>query len=227
NWTASGIVTQNRKEIENGPGTQPNVGARLGLEIVTGSKSRTIPELESRTGTQLRVIAKLSYNMWEHIYVHTGRPGLESYMELSGRGAVLDSIVFKPESTCFDADRLLSQTKPPALDFEYMLRHRPRTVNASNLQSNSNTQLRQTSSDTSPENWRILLFFTPQSGCPISGYADGGLEVHSVPLLRQPQPATFLLTYLPALPTAEVYERPRTNIGGSDPSSIFEIRHLP
>ncbi|GBP79818.1 hypothetical protein EVAR_61409_1 [Eumeta japonica] len=48
------------------------------------------------------------------------------------------------------------------------------------------------------------FFFHPRkSGCPISGYANGGLEVHSVPLLRQPQPATFLLTYLPALPTAE------------------------
>ncbi|GBP46997.1 hypothetical protein EVAR_32516_1 [Eumeta japonica] len=31
-----------------------------------------------------------------------------------------------------------------------------------------------------------------------------GLEVHSVPLLRQPQLTTFLLTYLPALPIAEV-----------------------
>ncbi|GBP77797.1 hypothetical protein EVAR_51841_1 [Eumeta japonica] len=40
-------------------------------------------------------------------------------------------------------------------------------------------------------------------GCLISACADGGLEVHSIPLLRQPQPATFLLTYLPALSTAE------------------------
>ncbi|GBP94442.1 hypothetical protein EVAR_68720_1 [Eumeta japonica] len=51
-------------------------------------------------------------------------------------------------------------------------------------------------------------FFHPRkSGCLISGYADGGLEVHSVPLLRQPQPAIFPLTYLPALPTAEVCRR--------------------
>ncbi|GBP91783.1 hypothetical protein EVAR_63153_1 [Eumeta japonica] len=54
---------------------------------------------------------------------------------------------------------------------------------------------------------RIHFFHTRKSGCPISGYADGGLEVHSVPLLRQPQPATFLLTYLPALPTAELLSR--------------------
>ncbi|GBP42456.1 hypothetical protein EVAR_98523_1 [Eumeta japonica] len=48
-------------------------------------------------------------------------------------------------------------------------------------------------------------FFLPtQSGYLISGCADGDLEVHSVPLLRQPQPATFLPTYLRALPTAEV-----------------------
>ncbi|GBP91768.1 hypothetical protein EVAR_68876_1 [Eumeta japonica] len=51
---------------------------------------------------------------------------------------------------------------------------------------------------------RILFFSPPQEWCPISRYADGGLEVHSVPLLRQPQPPTFLLTYLPALPTAEL-----------------------
>ncbi|GBP51551.1 hypothetical protein EVAR_34437_1 [Eumeta japonica] len=48
------------------------------------------------------------------------------------------------------------------------------------------------------------FFHRRKSGCPISGYADDDLEVHSVPLLRQPEPATFLLTYLPALPTAEV-----------------------
>ncbi|GBP45050.1 hypothetical protein EVAR_23525_1 [Eumeta japonica] len=58
--------------------------------------------------------------------------------------------------------------------------------------------------------WHVTMvvlgsfFFHPRKiRRPISGYADGGLEVHSVPLLRQPQPATFLLTYLPALPTAE------------------------
>ncbi|GBP85108.1 hypothetical protein EVAR_51227_1 [Eumeta japonica] len=50
---------------------------------------------------------------------------------------------------------------------------------------------------------RILFFHPRKSGCPISGYEDGGLEVHSVSLLRQPQPATFLLIYMPALPTAE------------------------
>ncbi|GBP71614.1 hypothetical protein EVAR_10828_1 [Eumeta japonica] len=51
----------------------------------------------------------------------------------------------------------------------------------------------------------VLGFFSPRkNGCPISGHADDSLEVHSVPLPRQPQPATFLLTYLPALPTAEV-----------------------
>ncbi|GBP69352.1 hypothetical protein EVAR_53429_1 [Eumeta japonica] len=54
------------------------------------------------------------------------------------------------------------------------------------------------------------FFFHPRkSGCPISGYADGNLEVHSVPLLRQPQLATFLLTYLPVLPTVEVSSQMR------------------
>ncbi|GBP80205.1 hypothetical protein EVAR_100082_1 [Eumeta japonica] len=67
------------------------------------------------------------------------------------------------------------------------------------------------------------FFFHPRrkSGCLISGCADGGLEVHSVPLLRQPQPVTLVLTYLPALPTAEVSsdERRRTNIDSdSDPA---------
>ncbi|GBP57384.1 hypothetical protein EVAR_27415_1 [Eumeta japonica] len=52
---------------------------------------------------------------------------------------------------------------------------------------------------------RDPFFFRPRkSGCSIFEYVEGGLEVHSVPLLRQPQPATFLLAYLPALPTAEV-----------------------
>ncbi|GBP98312.1 hypothetical protein EVAR_102405_1 [Eumeta japonica] len=45
-----------------------------------------------------------------------------------------------------------------------------------------------------------------------------------VALLRQPQPATFLLTIILAYCRGFITdERPRTNIGGSDPSSIFEI----
>ncbi|GBP39237.1 Mariner Mos1 transposase [Eumeta japonica] len=72
-----------------------------------------------------------------------------------------------------------------------------------------------------------LRFWNRFSGCPISGYADGGLEVHSVPLLRQPHLTTFLLTYLPTLPTDEVSSQMRDQeqiYVGSDPSSIFEIR---
>ncbi|GBP97908.1 hypothetical protein EVAR_70061_1 [Eumeta japonica] len=54
------------------------------------------------------------------------------------------------------------------------------------------------------------FFFHPRkSGCSISGYADGGLEVHIVPLLRQPRHATSLLTYLPALLTVEVSSQMR------------------
>ncbi|GBP15529.1 hypothetical protein EVAR_9307_1 [Eumeta japonica] len=69
------------------------------------------------------------------------------------------------------------------------------------------------------------FFFHPcKSGCPISGYADGALEVHSVPLLRQPQPSTFLLTctactaYCRGLITDE---RPRTNIEGRVPCLLL------
>ncbi|GBP54933.1 hypothetical protein EVAR_29775_1 [Eumeta japonica] len=76
----------------------------------------------------------------------------------------------------------------------------------------------------------FFFFHLRKSGCPISRYADGGLEVHSVPLLKQPHPATFLLTYLPALPTADVSSQMRNQeqiYVGSDLSSIFEIRYLP
>ncbi|GBP27690.1 hypothetical protein EVAR_12736_1 [Eumeta japonica] len=47
------------------------------------------------------------------------------------------------------------------------------------------------------------------SSCLQYRFRYRGLEVHNVPLLRQPQPATFLVTYLPALPTAETPRRLR------------------